>query len=104
MTTPTPSRRSVLTGGAALAAVGFVADPALADARSGRLDRHYTKHSKHVRLTVLGTSDLHGHVYNWDYFKNAEFSNVSKTNPVSDAVGIARAATLIKALRHKRRG
>ena len=25
-----------------------------------------------VRLTVLGTTDLHGNVYNWDYFSNAD--------------------------------
>ena len=28
-----------------------------------------------VTLTVLGTTDLHGNVYNWDYFKNAEFDD-----------------------------
>ena len=35
MTNPMTSRRSVLAGGAALAAVGFVADPALADVSGG---------------------------------------------------------------------
>ena len=58
----TPSRRAVVTGAAALTAAGFVAAPAPAQAHPGR---HTT------RLTVLGTTDLHGNVFNWDYFKNA---------------------------------
>ncbi|MFC4785296.1 bifunctional metallophosphatase/5'-nucleotidase [Nocardioides sp. MAHUQ-72] len=99
MPQPTPSRRALLTGGAALAAAGYVAEPALADARDARLDRHYGPHSKHVRLTVLGTTDLHGHVYNWDYFKNAEYDDKAQND-----VGLAKAATLIKAMRKERKG
>ena len=63
------SRRTVLTGGAALTAVGFVSNPAPATA-SGRAMGRPT-----ARVTVLGTTDLHGNVLNWDYFKNAEFTN-----------------------------
>ena len=47
-----------------------------------------------TRLTVLGTTDLHGNVFNWDYFKNAEFDNAAH-----DDIGIAKVATLIKAAR-----
>ena len=47
-----------------------------------------------VRLTVLGTSDLHGNVYDWDYFKNAEYSDAA-----GNAVGLARAGAIIKAVR-----
>jgi len=83
----TPSRRTVLTGAAALTAAGFVAQPLPASAKPGR---HTT------RLTVLGTTDLHGNVYNWDYFKNAEFDNSAH-----DDIGIAKAATLIKAARER---
>jgi 2',3'-cyclic-nucleotide 2'-phosphodiesterase/3'-nucleotidase len=50
-----------------------------------------------IRLTVLGTTDLHGNVYNWDYFKNAEYTD-SKNNDI----GLAKAATLIKAVREER--
>ena len=46
------------------------------------------------RITVLGTTDLHGNVYNWDYFKNTDFDNAAH-----DDIGIAKAATLIKAHR-----
>ena len=45
-------------------------------------------------LTVIGTTDLHGNVYNWDYFKNAEYDD-GKHNDI----GLAKAATLIKAIR-----
>ena len=81
----TPSRRTVVTGAAALTAAGFVAAPSPALAQPGR---HRT------RLTVLGTTDLHGNVFNWDYFKNLEFDNGAH-----DDIGIAKAATLIKAAR-----
>ncbi|WP_395656265.1 bifunctional metallophosphatase/5'-nucleotidase [Nocardioides sp.] len=97
-----PSRRAViaggLTGGAALAAAGFAAP-------SYGVEYDPRRPGNRVRLTVLGTTDLHGNVYNWDYYKNQEFDNHnSTTKPVSDAIGLARAATLIKAMRKERRG
>ncbi|MEO7131074.1 MAG: 5'-nucleotidase C-terminal domain-containing protein [Dermatophilaceae bacterium] len=52
---------------------------------------------KITRLTVLGTTDLHGNVYNWDYFKNAEYDDKTGND-----IGIAKAATLIKAVRAER--
>lgn len=98
MTEHTYTRRTVLTGGAALAAAGFIAGPAYAGGGhdhggggGGSRDR--------VRLTVLGTTDLHGNVLNWDYFKNAEFDNTRH-----DDIGLAKAATLIEAIRDERRG
>ena len=48
-------------------------------------------------LTVLGTTDLHGNVYNWDYFKNAEYDDSAHND-----IGLAKAATLIKAMRAER--
>jgi 2',3'-cyclic-nucleotide 2'-phosphodiesterase/3'-nucleotidase len=92
----TAGRRGVLTGAAALAAAGIAA-PALADddvelddLGAGRRRR------RQLRLTVLGTTDLHGNVFNWDYFKNAEFDNATH-----DDIGAAKVATLIKAARKK---
>ena len=91
-----PSRRAViaggLTGGAALAAAGFAA-PSYGAAYDPR------KPGNRVRLTVLGTTDLHGNVFNWDYYKNAEFDNAAH-----DDIGLAKATTLIKAMRKERRG
>ncbi|MDF1606448.1 5'-nucleotidase C-terminal domain-containing protein [Nocardioides sp. YIM 152315] len=96
---PLPSRRAVLAGGvtgtAALAAAGYT-DAAYAGGHHGRDPRH--RHDR-VRLTVLGTTDLHGNVYNWDYFKNAEFDDAAH-----DDIGLAKVATLIKAVRRDRRG
>jgi 2',3'-cyclic-nucleotide 2'-phosphodiesterase/3'-nucleotidase len=95
-----PSRRAViaggLTGSAALAAAGFTTP-----SYGGEYDPR--RPGNRVRLTVLGTTDLHGNVFNWDYYKNAEFDNHTATKP-TDAIGIARAATLIKAMRKERRG
>ncbi|MFC7493072.1 MULTISPECIES: bifunctional metallophosphatase/5'-nucleotidase [unclassified Nocardioides] len=92
---PLPSRRAVLAGGvtgtAALAAAGYT-DAAYAGSGHGHgPDR--------VRLTVLGTTDLHGNVYNWDYFKNAEFDDTAHND-----IGLAKVSTLIKAVRRDRRG
>jgi 2',3'-cyclic-nucleotide 2'-phosphodiesterase/3'-nucleotidase len=50
-----------------------------------------------VRLTVLGTTDLHGNVFNWDYFKNVEYTD-SKNNDI----GVAKASSIIKSLRAER--
>jgi 2',3'-cyclic-nucleotide 2'-phosphodiesterase/3'-nucleotidase len=43
---------------------------------------------------VLGTTDLHGNVLNWDYFKNAKYTD-SKANDV----GVAKASSIIKSIR-----
>jgi 2',3'-cyclic-nucleotide 2'-phosphodiesterase/3'-nucleotidase len=84
------SRRTVLTGAAALAAAGFVPSPAWAGRHHGR---------PRTRLTVLGSTDLHGHVYNWDYYKDAVYDD-SKGNDV----GVAKVATLVSAMRRERHG
>ncbi|MGV9771291.1 bifunctional metallophosphatase/5'-nucleotidase [Streptosporangium sp. NPDC003464] len=50
-----------------------------------------------VTVTVMGTSDLHGNTLNWDYFKNAEFTD-SKGNDV----GLAKVSTLVNKIRAER--
>ncbi|MFC6714683.1 bifunctional metallophosphatase/5'-nucleotidase [Branchiibius cervicis] len=88
---PHTTRRQMLTaavvGGAGLA--GITAPEADAHGWGG--------HDKSFKLTVLGTTDLHGHVYNWDYFKNAEYDDKAHND-----IGAAKAATLIKAVRAER--
>jgi 2',3'-cyclic-nucleotide 2'-phosphodiesterase/3'-nucleotidase len=81
------TRRQLL----AMATVGGAGIAGLAAARPASAAA--TGKPDHV-LSVLGTTDLHGNVYNWDYFKNAEYDD-SKHNDI----GLAKAATLIKALR-----
>ncbi|MET9018987.1 5'-nucleotidase C-terminal domain-containing protein [Actinopolymorpha sp. NPDC004070] len=88
-------RRSVLTGGAAaiLAAAGFRATPAWA----AGVDAARPADGSH-RLTVMGTTDLHGNVFNWDYFADREFG--SATNP--DDIGLAKVSSLVNAVRTER--
>ncbi|MCC8248796.1 bifunctional metallophosphatase/5'-nucleotidase [Saccharothrix luteola] len=84
-------RRGLLAGGAAavLAAAGFrTAAHAAPDDRAG--GRRFT-------LTVLGTTDLHGNVFNWDYFADREFDDSGHND-----VGLAKLSTLVKAVREER--
>ena len=90
----TASRRQLL----AMAAVGGVGAATVAAATPASAhDRHQQRGGARgttFRLTVLGTTDLHGNVFNWDYFKNAEYT----TAPHND-IGVAKVATLINGVR-----
>ena len=50
-----------------------------APAAAAAAARQRARNAKVVRLTVLGTTDLHGNVYNWDYYKNAEYDDAKRT-------------------------
>ncbi|WP_446665447.1 bifunctional metallophosphatase/5'-nucleotidase [Flexivirga sp. B27] len=86
------SRRQLLAmtmiGGAGV--VGAVNAPAAQAVPGGR-------GKGNLRLTVLGTTDLHGHVYNWDYFSDKEYDDAAHND-----VGAAKCATLIQAVREER--
>ena len=45
-----------------------------------------------LELTLLATTDVHGHVYDWDYFRNAPF-------PTDDSLGLTRVATAVEQIR-----
>ena len=47
-------------------------------------------------MTVLGTTDSHGNVFNWDYFKNQEYDDTAHND-----IGLAKVATLVRAMRKK---
>ena len=49
------------------------------------------------RLTVLGTTDTHGNVLNWDYFKDATYDDAAHND-----IGLAKIATLVKFMREER--
>jgi 2',3'-cyclic-nucleotide 2'-phosphodiesterase / 3'-nucleotidase len=85
-----PSRRTVLTGTAALAAAGFVPGTADAKGRRGAKQRRAT-------ITVLGTTDTHGNVFNWDYFANREYDDGAHND-----IGLAKISTLVNAMREQR--
>ncbi|MFJ8331235.1 bifunctional metallophosphatase/5'-nucleotidase [Streptomyces sp. NPDC094437] len=85
-------KKSALTG-AGVALTGAVAAPS-AEAASGH---GRPKPVKRYALTVLGTTDLHGHVFNWDYFKDAEYSDSA-----GNAQGLARVSTLVNQVRKEK--
>ncbi|MEV4466398.1 5'-nucleotidase C-terminal domain-containing protein [Micromonospora echinofusca] len=92
MTSPSgPSRRTVLAAAAAAASVPLIAATPAQAAGAAR--------SRTWDLTILGTSDTHGNVYNWDYYSDAEYDD-SKHNDV----GVAKLAALVKQIRAERRG
>ncbi|MEX3100540.1 MULTISPECIES: bifunctional UDP-sugar hydrolase/5'-nucleotidase [unclassified Streptomyces] len=77
-------QKSAVTG-AAVAAAGAVGAPAAQAAQPEKC------RTKKWSFSILGTTDLHSHVFDWDYYKDAAYSD-SKGN----SVGVARVATLIK--------
>ncbi|MFJ7133226.1 bifunctional metallophosphatase/5'-nucleotidase [Streptomyces fungicidicus] len=84
-------KRSAVTGaGVALAGAAAPAAEAAGAAGAGRGG----KPVKRYALTVMGTTDLHGHVFNWDYFKDAEY-----TDTAGNAQGLARVSTLVDRVR-----
>ncbi|MFF2244815.1 bifunctional metallophosphatase/5'-nucleotidase [Arthrobacter sp. NPDC058130] len=101
MTDPntSPSRRAMLTAalvGGGAAAAALAGTPAQA-AGSEQPGGGQAGSKKQFTLTVLGTTDLHNNVFNWDYFKNVAYADSA-----GNKIGIAQAATLINALRAER--
>ncbi|MGW4301253.1 bifunctional metallophosphatase/5'-nucleotidase [Streptomyces sp. NPDC004646] len=94
-------KKSAVTG-AGVAVAGGVGAPVAeaAPAEHSEHDQH-GKHGKHhekrYALTVMGTTDLHGHVFNWDYFKNAEYAD-----PAGNALGLSRISTLVNQVREEK--
>lgn len=91
------SRRGVLAAAAAGAAAPLVLGDAAGAAPATRSG--YGPTPKTYDLTVLGTSDTHGNVYNWDYYKNLEFDDSAHND-----VGVAKLAALVNQIRAERRG
>ncbi|KUN19180.1 bifunctional metallophosphatase/5'-nucleotidase [Streptomyces antibioticus] len=81
--------KSAVTG-AGVALASAVGAPAAQAAEAGK----GKKPSKRYSLTVMGTTDLHGHVFNWDYFKDAEYSDAK-----GNAQGLSRISTLVNQVR-----
>ncbi|MFF3463031.1 bifunctional metallophosphatase/5'-nucleotidase [Streptomyces sp. NPDC001984] len=83
-------KKSAVTGAGVALATQAVAPAAHATTASPAS----AKQSKRYSLTVMGTTDLHGNVFNWDYFKNADYSDKA-----GNAVGLARISTLVNEVR-----
>ena len=89
----TLSRRQLLTS----AAVGGVGAAFFSAMPNAAADPGRPKPGEPFRLTVLGTTDTHGNVLNWDYFKDAEYDDAQHND-----VGLAKIATLVSAMRAER--
>ncbi|GAA2282788.1 5'-nucleotidase C-terminal domain-containing protein [Streptomyces hawaiiensis] len=78
--------KSAVTG-AGVALAGAVSAPGAqaAEAKQG---------AKRYAFTVLGTTDLHGNVFNWDYFTDKEFDDKDHND-----VGLAKVSTLVNRVR-----
>ncbi|MGW0363484.1 bifunctional metallophosphatase/5'-nucleotidase [Streptomyces sp. NPDC002990] len=74
--------------GAAVALGGAAAAPAVA--QPGPRRRTYS-------FTVMGTTDLHGNVFNWDYFTDKEFDDKAHND-----VGLAKISTLVNQVREEK--
>ncbi len=81
--------------GVGLAVTGAVAAPSSAEAYGGRGGRGRRK--KRYSFTVLGTTDLHGNVFNWDYFTDKEFDDKDHND-----VGLAKISTLVNEVREEK--
>ncbi|MFB6837562.1 bifunctional metallophosphatase/5'-nucleotidase [Streptomyces sp. NPDC056361] len=77
--------------GAGVAVAGAAAAPAeAADAVAAGRPRPQKRYS----FTVMGTTDLHGNVFNWDYFTDKEFDDKAHND-----VGLAKISTLVDRIR-----
>ncbi|MGM9332400.1 bifunctional metallophosphatase/5'-nucleotidase [Streptomyces murinus] len=82
-------KKSAVTG-AAVAAAGAVGSGSAEAAEQGQGHGH-EKAPRTWSFSILGTTDLHGHVFDWDYYADAPY-----TDKAGNSVGVARVATLIK--------
>jgi 2',3'-cyclic-nucleotide 2'-phosphodiesterase/3'-nucleotidase len=57
----------------------------------------HKKPERRHTLTVMGTTDLHGHLFNWDYYKDATY-----TDTAGNSQGLARISTLVNRIRKER--
>ncbi|GGT65200.1 bifunctional metallophosphatase/5'-nucleotidase [Streptomyces lateritius] len=80
---------SVAVGAGAALTTG-VAAPAQAHGRPPKPAKRYS-------FTVMGTTDLHGNVFNWDYFTDKEFDDKAHND-----VGLAKISTLVNQVREEK--
>jgi 2',3'-cyclic-nucleotide 2'-phosphodiesterase (5'-nucleotidase family) len=78
-----------LTATSALALAGWPGSAEAATTGKG--------HDRSVTITIMGTSDIHSHAVNWDYYKDAAY-----TDAAGNVVGLARVSSLVKQIRADR--
>ncbi|MFD7612555.1 bifunctional metallophosphatase/5'-nucleotidase [Streptomyces sp. NPDC059828] len=85
--------RTAVAGAGAAVAGTVAATPAAAQEHAhghGRPPKRYS-------FTVMGTTDLHGNVFNWDYFTDKEFDDKNHND-----VGLAKISTLVDQVRREK--
>jgi 2',3'-cyclic-nucleotide 2'-phosphodiesterase / 3'-nucleotidase len=87
------TRRTILTS---VAAAGVLTAAGMSPAEASKRQPPHRPGTP-VRLTIMGTTDLHGSVFNWNYFTNAEYDDSAKND-----IGLAKVATLVEAVRAQR--
>ncbi len=74
--------------------IGVVAIVAATIGTAPPSSAQHDHHARTTQLTLLATTDVHGNVNNWDYFKNAPY-----TERTGDTKGLASAASIVNAVR-----
>ena len=83
--------------GAATAVTTAIALTFVSMAPAAAKPPHHGGKDQTTAVTVLGTSDLHGYIENWDYFKNGEYDDAAAND-----VGLAKISTLVDTVRADR--
>ncbi|WP_326765007.1 5'-nucleotidase C-terminal domain-containing protein [Streptomyces sp. NBC_01591] len=93
------NRRTFLgTSAAAGAGVAIAGGSAVPAAAHGHGHGHgHGRPPKRYSFTVMGTTDLHGNVFNWDYFTDKEFDDKAHND-----VGLAKISTLVDQVRREK--
>ncbi|MFI6643692.1 bifunctional metallophosphatase/5'-nucleotidase [Streptomyces sp. NPDC050504] len=81
--------------GAGVAVAGAAAVPA--EAHGPGHGHGHGRPPKRYSFTVMGTTDLHGNVFNWDYFTDKEFDDKAHND-----VGLAKISTLVNQVREEK--
>ncbi|MFF5129616.1 bifunctional metallophosphatase/5'-nucleotidase [Streptomyces syringium] len=91
------NRRKFLGRTAATGAGVALAGAAAAGPAEAQDLGHRDRRKKRYAFTVMGTTDLHGNVFNWDYFTDAEFDDKAHND-----VGLAKISTLVEQVRKEK--
>ncbi|AXG77309.1 bifunctional metallophosphatase/5'-nucleotidase [Streptomyces paludis] len=83
--------------GAGVALVGGVTPAQAAGGGKGGAGAGHGGPGKRYSFTVMGTTDLHGNVFNWDYFTDKEFDDAAHND-----IGLAKISTLVNQVRKEK--
>ncbi|MEU4995372.1 5'-nucleotidase C-terminal domain-containing protein [Streptomyces sp. NPDC021622] len=92
-----PLNRRKFLGKSAATGVVLAGGVAAAPSATAQAPGKPAKRTKRYSFTVMGTTDLHGNVFNWDYFTDKEFDDKDHND-----VGLAKISTLVNEIREER--